>query len=124
MLADSANVPELSDLLTKWRKERDRLQTDLETAATCPNGQDTARIAARAPEGMKTLARHINSKDPALSRAAVKELVPKIELWWESDGKRFRRLAKGVISVRYGSSILRDSSSTVSEYLRWEISGP
>jgi len=48
LLADSANVPELSDLLSRWRKERDRLQAELETAATCPNGNDLAKTAKQA----------------------------------------------------------------------------
>ena len=124
LLADSANVPELSDLLTKWRKERDRLQAELEAAAKNPNGHDSAKIAKRALAHTGKLRERINAADPALVRAAIKELVADISLFWEQDGERYRRLSKGVISVRYASGFALDSSSTASARRRRGSGGP
>ncbi len=103
LLADPANVPELSALLCQWRKERERHQAQLEAAAKSPNGQNAAKIAKRALTHLEKLAERLNAADPALVRAALKELVSDVSLWWEQDGARYRRLAKGVISVRYAS---------------------
>ena len=124
LLADPANVPELSDLLSKWRKERDRLQGELETAAKSPNGHDSAKIAKRALSHMKKLRERLNAADPALVRAAIKELVADISLFWEPDGERYRRLSKGVISVRYASGFALDSSSIASARRPRETDGP
>jgi DNA invertase Pin-like site-specific DNA recombinase len=123
LLADSANVPELSDLLTKWRKERDRLQAELEDAATCPNGNDSAGIAKRAISQIKRLRDKLNTANPALVRAAVKELVSDVSLFWEQDGERYRRLAKGVISVKSTCGFALDGSNTVFARRPTEIAG-
>jgi hypothetical protein len=124
LLADPANVPELSDLLSKWRKERDRLQGELETAAKSPNGHDSAKIVKRALSHMGKLRERINAPDPAMVRAAVKELVADISLFWETDGERYRRVSKGVISVRYASGFALSSTNTASAHRRRESGGP
>ena len=113
LLADPANVPELSDLLGRWRKERDRMQADLEAAAKCPNGNDSTKTAKRALANIKRLREKLNTADPSLVRAAVKEMVADVSLFWEQDGERYRRLAKGVISIKQPCGFVRDSSSIV-----------
>jgi site-specific DNA recombinase len=77
LLADAANVPELSELLGQWRKERERLQADLERAAVNPNDNDPGKIARRAIARMGKMQESLQAGDPALVRAAVKQLVPK-----------------------------------------------
>jgi site-specific DNA recombinase len=115
LLSDPANVPELSDLLGKWRKERDALQAELERAAACPNGTDAAQLVKRAEASIKRLREKLNATDPSLVRAAVKEMVQDVTLLWEQDGERYRRVSKGVISINQPSGFMRSNTNTASE---------
>jgi DNA invertase Pin-like site-specific DNA recombinase len=114
LLADSANVPELSDLLGRWRKERDRLQADLEAAGKEPTGHDMANVTKGVISYIKKLREKLSTADPALVRAGVKELVADVSLFWEPDGERYRRVSKGIIAIKPPSGFVLDSSSTAS----------
>jgi hypothetical protein len=124
LLADAANVPELSDLLGQWRKERERQQADLERAATSPNDNDTAKIAKRAIARMGKMKESLQAGDPAMVRAAVKELVADVSLYWQQDGPRYRKLSKGVLTMQSPSGFVPDSSNIVFARRRKESGGP
>jgi hypothetical protein len=99
-LARRARIPELSELLGRWRKEREQHQADLERAGTSPNDNDTAKIAKRAIARMGKMRESLQAGEPAMVRAAVKELVAEVSLSWRQDGDRYRKLTKGVLTMQ------------------------
>ncbi len=96
LLAAPDDMPDLSRMLGDWRTERAKLQDQLEREATAPAGMTADQRARQAIAELKHLRERIAADDPALVRAAVKELVDEVRLWFEPYGKQ-KRLAKGYI---------------------------
>ncbi len=111
LLANPEDIPELSALLADWRRDRERLQSELEALAAKPNGGDAEQRASRAVKELGRLRDHLATGDPSRVRAVVKALVEGIELWWESAG-RYRKLSRGVLTLRQDVGVLKGSSST------------
>jgi DNA invertase Pin-like site-specific DNA recombinase len=124
LLADAANVPELSDLLGQWRRERERLQADLEKAARSPAGATLEKTARRAVEEIDRLRENLLVGKPALVRNAVKTLVSEVMLWWGKDELGRRRVERGKITVKLQRGFAGSTSNTASECRRWGTAGP
>jgi hypothetical protein len=124
LLADAANVPELSDLLGQWRRERERLQADLEKAARSPGGATLDQTARRAVEEIGRLRENLLTGKPALVRNAVKTLVSEVMLWWGKDELGRRRVERVKITVKLQRGFVSSGSNTASECRRWGTAGP
>jgi site-specific DNA recombinase len=124
LLADAANVPELSDLLGRWRQERERLQAELEKAAVSPSGATLEKVARRAIEEIGRLRENLLGGRPAFARNAVKTLVSEVMLWWGKDELGHRRVERGKITVKLQRGFVGSSSSIASGCRRWESAGP
>lgn len=124
LLADPRDMEELSSLLREWRTERSQLQTDLEATAVDPAGGGADELAKRAVRELKQLRKHLDTADRMKVRAVVKAMVEDIQLYWQPNGKRYRTLARGVLTFRSDLGVLEGSNNTASARRRRGSGGP
>ena len=117
LLANPDDMGDLSALLSEWRGERNRLQSELEALTSNPTGDSPDEKAKRAIRELNRLRKHLETADPLRVRAVVKAMVDKIELFWQPDGKRYRTLAKGVMTLRSNREVLESSNSSALQNL-------
>jgi len=106
LLADPDHVGDLSRLLAEWKQDRDRLQAKLERVATNPHGQNPEETARRVEAELTRLRDHLRTGDPVKVRAVVKSMVEEVRLWWKPYGKRQKRLARGVLTLKNSLEVL------------------
>ncbi len=123
LLANAADVPDLSALLAGLRADREKLQEELQDAAGRPGGRDPEAIAKQAVKELTRLRKHLESGDPERVRSVVRTMVEGIELWFERHG-RYHELLRGVLSFQSGEGVLRSISSTDATPLPRGIAGP
>jgi len=104
LLANPDDMADLSAMLAEWRKERARLQTELENTITTAGG-DREEKARRAVKELDNLKANLKAADPMRVRAALKALITEIRLWFEPYGKQ-TRFAKGFICFRNEVEVL------------------
>jgi DNA invertase Pin-like site-specific DNA recombinase len=107
LLANPDDIADLSTMLGAWRKERDQLQTELESTITNAGGspEEKAQKAVAALESMK---QNLQSKQPMRVRAALKALVEDIQIWFEPYGKQTRFVRGKLIfkqNVHYANDV-------------------
>jgi site-specific DNA recombinase len=124
LLADPQAVPELSKLLASWRDERRGAQESLESMAANPSGKTVDETVKRALAQLTRLQSLFRSGTPANVRSAVKSVVDDIQVWWEPNGKRYKRLLRGVLSWRSSDGVLKSISNTVCFHRPRESAGP
>jgi DNA invertase Pin-like site-specific DNA recombinase len=124
LLADPQAVPELSALLASWREERREAQESLETMAANPTGKTADENIKQALAQLKRLQQLFRSGNPMNVRSAVKAVVNDIQLWWEPNGKRYKRLARGILSWRSDEGLLKSDPSIVFARRPRESAGP
>lgn len=102
LLADRENLADLQAMLAEWRERRRELAAEL-SAVTPPDKQ--IGVEATVTEALAELGRlreDLVDDDPALRRAAIHQMVERVELWFEvGPGKRgCSRLSKGLLIIR------------------------
>lgn len=100
LLADPANIPEMSIMLAGWKDERDNLQAELEAAAVNPGGLTPEKLAEKAIGELQNLRRLFHEENPAAVRTVIKALVEEVRIWWEPYGKRSHRMVYGVLTYK------------------------
>jgi DNA invertase Pin-like site-specific DNA recombinase len=124
LLADPEHIAELSGVLEEWKAERAEVEAELEAIATQAGGATPDERTSRAIQELDRLRQHLQCGDRSKVRAVIKAMVEDIRLWWETDGKRYRKLVKGVLTFRGSVGFAQGSSSTVWFRPRWESGGP
>ncbi len=124
LLADPEHVDGLSKMLAGWKRERNQAQTELETSIATASGKTAEERANKAIAALKHFQKLIKSADLTRVRTVVKELVEEIRIWWEPNGPRYYRVAKGVLTLRSDVGVLDYSSSTGRSDHRWENGAP
>jgi site-specific DNA recombinase len=98
------NLDLLNEALTELRTERDRLEAELRKAeARKSDEEDVAATVEEAIEKLRTLAKWIADADPARLREMLRQMLVKVELYFEAVPKRknvYHRLARGVATLR------------------------
>lgn len=112
LLADPEHVEGLSKMLAGWKRERNEAQADLESTVATASGKTAEDRANKAIAMLQRFQKLIKSADLARVRAVVKELVDEIRVWWEPNGPRYFRVAKGVLTLRSDVGVLNYGSST------------
>lgn len=96
-------VAGVAEQVRAWREERDRLALSLkQTKPRKPAAEMRAEVD-RAIAQLKELRRHVEEGDPALVRALVREMVDRVELWWQGEQKAKRvqhTVVRGLIHAR------------------------
>jgi site-specific DNA recombinase len=106
LLTAPADLTEtLAAKLRQWQDERKRLQQDLEAMEKTEGGADAEEVNTdRVMERLGTLRERIGQADRGLLREAIRQLVVKIECWFDYVPYGTKRqksvLRRGVISVR------------------------
>jgi site-specific DNA recombinase len=99
LLANVDDMDDLSRLLGEWRKERARLQTELQHMAAEAGGKSPEERAEKALAELMDLQRNFRSDDPGCVRVVLQSIIENIELWFEPYGKQ-KRILKGVLRFR------------------------
>jgi site-specific DNA recombinase len=87
----------------EWRDESDRLTAELERLQQGTDKTDLEEQVDAAERMLWRLREAVNGAEPSEVRAVLRELVVKVELFWECRPKQIRqhcRLSRGIIYVR------------------------
>lgn len=120
LLADAENVPELQKLLNGWRREGDRLQSEVERLAADASGANVDERVKRAELALDKLRGLLASHDPLEVRAVVKGLIEEILIWWVPRGERYHKVDKGRITLKPFDRLLESSSSIAFDHRHLE----
>ena len=112
LLADPEHVDGLSKMLASWKRERNEAQSELEDTIASASGKTAEERADKAIAMLKHFQKLIKSTDLSRVRHVVKEMVESIQIWWEPNGPRYYRVAKGVMTLRSDVGVLDYTNST------------
>jgi hypothetical protein len=89
--------------IREWRSERNRLAVQLAGAGQGEGQASAEAEIAEAEKQLWTLREGLEEKDPMQVRAVLRELVDRVELWWEHEqvGPFLKaRFSRGVIYLK------------------------
>ncbi len=98
-------VPILTEKLDQWRKEREAVQSRLQSLQRPQEAVegDLEVLIDQAISELQTLRQRLHEADPLIVREVLREMVAKVELWfkWRPERKRERAvLTRGLIHLR------------------------
>jgi DNA invertase Pin-like site-specific DNA recombinase len=106
-LLPKALVPEFARKVQGWGEERARLQAELSTLLSKPDSPEALQAAVEKAvdqlEHLRQALQDLTNKEPALIRELFRQMVSKIELWFEQRCLKnsFRReVSKGLVHLR------------------------
>lgn len=100
LLADKADVADMTRLLAAWREDRAKLQEDLEELAANPDSRTTVERARAAIKELAHLRQCLKSADLMRQRAVIRSMVEGVQLWFEPGRGRHRKLSRGILTLR------------------------
>ena len=103
-------VPDMAETIRGMKAERDRVSRELADVDTPPAVVNAEAEVAAAEEHLWLLRDALDKADPAETRAVLRELVSRVELWWEHEehGQHIKcKLARGLIYVRTDEKVSR-----------------
>jgi hypothetical protein len=115
-LAEADALPGIAEAVREWRAERDRLARELAEAENGPDVAAAEADIARAEASLWRLREGIASDEPADVRAVLRELIDRVELWWEHRkvGPFTKcRFSRGVVYLRPDESLLHSCNNHI-----------
>jgi DNA invertase Pin-like site-specific DNA recombinase len=110
-LAEPDAIAGIAEAVRAWRAERDRASQELDRLVNRPGISSAEADVAAAEEELWRLRDGLAKEDATEVRAVLRELVSKVELWWDYrpiDGATRVRFCRGLIYVREDESLTRD----------------
>jgi site-specific DNA recombinase len=108
-LADPDAIQGIAQAVGEFRQERDRLSQELAAMDDKPNVAEAEAVVTEAERQLWKLRQGLEGDDPAEVRAVLRELVSKVELWWDHRQARTKiksRFARGLIYLRPDEALL------------------
>jgi hypothetical protein len=108
-LADPDAIQGIAQAVREFRQERDRLSQELASLDEKPNVAEAEAVVAEAERQLWKLREGLEGDDPAGVRAVLRELVSKVELWWDHRQARTKiksRFTRGLIYLRCDEALL------------------
>jgi hypothetical protein len=103
-------VQALSETIRRWKAERDAVARELDDLERVPDMGEAEREVDAAEAYLWQLREGLENDDPVVLRAVLREMVSKVELWWEHRPRgphTVSTLSRGLIHVRADEEIVR-----------------
>ena len=107
LLMAPADIPAASDMLARWREERERVQVELDDCQqTEPIPFDADIVLAELDE----LEKHVTGESVPLAKAAFLRVFERVTLFWEQVSPKRRELVRAEVTPRFPFCLTTDPS--------------